>query len=49
LAGDHIGNQAVAVFADQLDFLFGAGNGVIQRLALFGDPAADGCLLFDGW
>src|SRR5690606_18258250 len=41
LAGHYIGNQAVAVLADQPDFLFGAGDGTVQRLALVGDPAAD--------
>ena len=48
MACDHIGNQAVAVFADQLDFFFGTGDGVVQRLAFVADPPADGFLFFDG-
>ena len=38
--------KTAAESADQLDFVFGAGDGVVQRLAFLGDPAANGFLLF---
>src|SRR6185437_14859048 len=48
LPGGYIGDQAVAVFPDELDVIVCPPNCVIDRLTLIVDPAAD-ILLLTKW
>ena len=48
LAGDHVGDQARAVFAQQFDLPPGAGHGGVNGGGLFVEIRGDGGLLGEG-